>query len=193
MLNLELRHLRVLCTIADTGSLTKAAGLLGVSQPTLTGQLQRLEPMCGASLFERTRSGAVPTALGDQVIGTARGIIAGADYLQGLFVREAHRAKGVAATSIRVGSVQTRMTAAWTEALRAAFGAVAPASDVGLLPGALLRLVSGGKLDACVVFESDGAPLAWPNNVRHPRHVAARRQCSARRTRTRRSTVVTTP
>jgi DNA-binding transcriptional LysR family regulator len=67
-MNLELRHLRVVCAIAETGSLTKAAAQLGLAQPALTAQLQRIERALGGPLFERDRRGARPTALGELVL-----------------------------------------------------------------------------------------------------------------------------
>lgn len=42
-MDLELRHLRTVCLLADTGSVTKAATALSMSQPALTTQLQRIE------------------------------------------------------------------------------------------------------------------------------------------------------
>ena len=56
-MNLELRHLKVVCAIAETGSVTKAASLLGLAQPALTAQLQRIERTLGGPLFERDRRG----------------------------------------------------------------------------------------------------------------------------------------
>ncbi|MBY8853680.1 LysR family transcriptional regulator, partial [Saccharothrix sp. MB29] len=38
-MKLELRHLRVVCAIAEAGSLSKASSLLGLAQPALTAQL----------------------------------------------------------------------------------------------------------------------------------------------------------
>lgn len=166
MLTLELRHLRMLCTIADTGSLTKAATQLGLTQPSLTGQLQRIEQACGGRLFERTRAGVVPTALGHRVIGVSRGVLAGVDYIQG-FINERDPGDDATVVPPRVGSVQTRMTGAWTQSLRDEFGTVAPLAEVGLLPSVLLDMVSTGQLDACIVFECDGAPLKWPDTVHH--------------------------
>ncbi|WP_197362363.1 helix-turn-helix domain-containing protein, partial [Streptomyces clavuligerus] len=63
-MQLEVRHLRALCAIADTGSLHKAARQLGVSQPSLTTQLRRIEKALGAELFWRERSGCRPTPVG---------------------------------------------------------------------------------------------------------------------------------
>ncbi|MGV9373874.1 LysR family transcriptional regulator [Micromonospora tulbaghiae] len=71
-MDLELRHLRVVCAIAETGSVTKAASALGLAQPALTAQLQRIERALGGPLFERDRRGARPTALGELVLDRAR-------------------------------------------------------------------------------------------------------------------------
>ena len=49
-----MRHLRALCAIADAGSLHQAARRLGVSQPSLTTQLRRIENVLGAELFRRS-------------------------------------------------------------------------------------------------------------------------------------------
>src|SRR3954470_22498729 len=73
-MNLELRHLKVVCAIAETGSVTKAASLLGLAQPALTAQLQRIERTLGGPLFERDRPGARAAALGELVLARARGL-----------------------------------------------------------------------------------------------------------------------
>ncbi|HWH00639.1 MAG TPA: LysR family transcriptional regulator [Pilimelia sp.] len=74
-MDLELRHLKVVVAIADTGSLTKAAALLSLPQPALTAQLQRIERALGGPLFDRDRRGARPTALGELVLARARVVL----------------------------------------------------------------------------------------------------------------------
>jgi DNA-binding transcriptional LysR family regulator len=81
-MNLELRHLKVVCAIAETGSVTKAASLLGLAQPALTAQLQRIERTLGGPLFERDRRGARPTALGELVLTRARVLLPAMKGLQ---------------------------------------------------------------------------------------------------------------
>jgi len=72
MPELELRHLRAVRTIAEEGSVTRAATRLGLTQPALSAQLRTVERLVGGQLFDRTRSGCVPTDLGRRVLGTAR-------------------------------------------------------------------------------------------------------------------------
>src|ERR1700761_1933162 len=81
-MNLELRHLKVVCAIAETGSVTKAAAQLGLAQPALTAQLQRIERTLGGPLFERDRRGARPTALGELVLSRARVLLPAMKGLQ---------------------------------------------------------------------------------------------------------------
>src|SRR5206468_7648038 len=57
------------------------AAQLGVSQPALTAQLQRIERQLGGRLFERTREGVTPTELGDFVVTGARVVLADMDHL----------------------------------------------------------------------------------------------------------------
>jgi DNA-binding transcriptional LysR family regulator len=72
MADLELRHLRAVCTIADEGSVTKAAARLGLTQPALSAQLRSVERLVGGRLFDRTPTGSVPTELGRYVVRTSR-------------------------------------------------------------------------------------------------------------------------
>ncbi|MFC7549959.1 LysR substrate-binding domain-containing protein [Plantactinospora sp. GCM10030261] len=104
-MNLELRHLRVVCTIAEAGSVTKAASTLGLAQPALTTQLQRIERLLGGALFDRDRRGARPTALGDLVLNRARVLLPAVQGLQD----EATRLAGSAdtPTAYRFGVVNS--------------------------------------------------------------------------------------
>lgn len=75
MTDLELRHLRALCAIADAGSITKAATMLGVTQPGLSAQLRAVEDIIGGPLFQRDSAGCTPTELGADVIAMARPLL----------------------------------------------------------------------------------------------------------------------
>jgi LysR family transcriptional regulator, regulator for metE and metH len=55
MLHLEMKHLRLVVTIAEIGNLTRAAHTLCLSQPALSKQLAELEAQLGFALFHRTR------------------------------------------------------------------------------------------------------------------------------------------
>ncbi|MFF8458441.1 LysR family transcriptional regulator [Streptomyces albidoflavus] len=79
--NLELRHLRCLVAIVDTGSFTDAAIELGISQAAVSRTLLSLEQTLGVRLLHRTSRNVSPTTAGVQVLPRARHLLAEADNL----------------------------------------------------------------------------------------------------------------
>lgn len=75
---MNLRDLDYICAVAETGHFGKAAHMCHVSQPTLSGQIKKLEDYLGVTLFERARSGAQLTEVGRDIIDIARTIQADA-------------------------------------------------------------------------------------------------------------------
>ncbi len=65
---MDLRQLTALVTVAEVGSVTKAARLLHLVQPAVTRQIRLLEEEMGVPLFERTRQGMVATAAGEVLV-----------------------------------------------------------------------------------------------------------------------------
>jgi LysR family transcriptional regulator, regulator for metE and metH len=74
-LRLEIRDLRMVVTVASDGSLTRAGETLHVSQPALSRHLRQLESRVGASLFLRTGSRMVPTAIGELMLRHAASVL----------------------------------------------------------------------------------------------------------------------
>lgn len=68
---IDLSDFRMVETICSTGSLTKAADALLVSQPTLSKRLARLEDQLGAKLFHRAPSGLTPTLIANYLVDSA--------------------------------------------------------------------------------------------------------------------------
>jgi DNA-binding transcriptional LysR family regulator len=64
---ISLDHLRTFVTVFRSGSLTEAASLLGVSQPTVSAHVQALEAAFGFALFVRNRTGVSATAKGSEL------------------------------------------------------------------------------------------------------------------------------
>jgi DNA-binding transcriptional LysR family regulator len=69
---------RVLLAVADGGSLSAAAGALGVSQPTVGRAIIALEAALGARVLVRRTTGVVLTPAGDEVVAEARRMAEGA-------------------------------------------------------------------------------------------------------------------
>lgn len=64
---MDLALLRTFVTVHRAGSFTRAAALLGLSQPAVTGQIRTLERQLGRPLFLRQARGVTPTTIGDEL------------------------------------------------------------------------------------------------------------------------------
>jgi LysR family transcriptional regulator, nitrogen assimilation regulatory protein len=69
---MDLRQLTALVTVAEVGSVTKAAQLLHLVQPAVTRQIRTLEEEVGVPLFDRTRQGMTLTPAGEVLVERAR-------------------------------------------------------------------------------------------------------------------------
>lgn len=78
---MELRQLRCLTAIVDTGSFTDAAIDLGISQAAVSRSLMALEQTLGVRLLHRTSRTVAPTASGVQVLARARQLLSAAEDL----------------------------------------------------------------------------------------------------------------
>ncbi|MFI5530759.1 LysR substrate-binding domain-containing protein [Kitasatospora sp. NPDC051853] len=74
-----LRQYEYLVTVVETGSFTRAAELLHVSQPALSHQVRALERECGGPLLERLPRSVRLTPMGREVEPHARAALAGAE------------------------------------------------------------------------------------------------------------------
>ncbi|MET1416429.1 LysR family transcriptional regulator [Roseibium sp. HPY-6] len=63
--------LRILLALIRSGSLTRASIMLGIDQSTVGRRLSALEAALGATLFLRSKSGLIPTEVGEKLIADA--------------------------------------------------------------------------------------------------------------------------
>lgn len=66
--NLDLGTLRSFVTIAEAGSMTRAASRLFMTQSAVSMQIKRLEVSLGFSVLERSTQGMTPTSEGEQLL-----------------------------------------------------------------------------------------------------------------------------
>ncbi|AGS70606.1 LysR family transcriptional regulator [Streptomyces collinus] len=64
---MDVALLRTFVTVHRAGSFTRAAALLGLSQPAVTSQIRTLERQLGRPLFLRRARGVTPTTIGDEL------------------------------------------------------------------------------------------------------------------------------
>lgn len=148
-MRLELRHLRIVCAIADHGSLTKAASALGLAQPALTAQLQRIERALGGPLFERDRRGARPTALGELVLARARVVL---PAVQGLEDEAARMASSrVEPRVYRIGAVNGPILSGLVRRLAAQQPHAHLTTYTSWAAHDLAELIATGRLDYALI------------------------------------------
>src|SRR3954464_102033 len=74
--------LQLVREVAETGSIGRAARPLGLSQPSASQRLSRLERRIGLPLFERDTRGARPTSAGRELARQADHVLG---HLEGAF------------------------------------------------------------------------------------------------------------
>ena len=76
------QQLKYVITVAETGTITEAAGKLYVSQPSLTKAIHELEKEMNIAIFNRTNKGISLSREGDEFLGYARQVLDQAAILE---------------------------------------------------------------------------------------------------------------
>jgi len=100
---MNLRDLEYLVALADTCHFGHAAERCCVSQPTLSGQIKKLEEELGVTLFERTRRSVETTPPGEAIVAHARRVLEQADALR----QQAQTYQDTLAGPLRMGAIPT--------------------------------------------------------------------------------------
>ncbi|MER5846992.1 LysR family transcriptional regulator [Streptomyces sp. NPDC002012] len=169
---MDLALLRTFVTVHRAGSFTRAAALLGLSQPAVTSQIRTLERQLGRPLFLRRARGVTPTTIGDELAHRA------APHLDALIeiaeteldeesgVRTLHLAGPPEFTSIRALPALTPLIAQGL-ALRSSFFTSAEETLEGLAAGHHDLAIAtarprGGLLTATPLCDEEHVLIAAP-------------------------------
>jgi LysR family transcriptional regulator, regulator for metE and metH len=146
--NLELRHLRIVRTIATSGTTTAAAAEIGITQSALSQQLIDLEERLAERLFQRTARRMVLTAFGERFLARARTVLDEAARMEAWLAQS----KVVDPVPLRI-STDNVLTLRWLPQVLARFRELHPNAGVRILrtPQAMNDLVAG-RLDIAVTF-----------------------------------------
>lgn len=166
-MELEVRHLRALVTVADEGSITKAAAALGLPQPALSAQLRRIERTVGDEVFVRGRTGVVATSFGRGLLAKARGVLREMDDLVVLAQQQTRTEVVLGDAGMVLSEVVPRLEAE-----------LGPEADytvrvhIDVAAGALVAMLRSGKLDAALISEPVGFETADAQGLRRETVVA---------------------
>src|ERR1043166_4748382 len=72
---MDLKRVRTFVTVAEHGTVSKAALALRIAQPALSRQIKDLEVELGIRLFDRLRGRLVLTGEGERLLGECRNIL----------------------------------------------------------------------------------------------------------------------
>jgi DNA-binding transcriptional LysR family regulator len=165
-INIPMEILRSVVAVAGTGSQSKAANLVGLSQPALSAHLKKIEALVGGSIFKKAASGSIPTDLGKLVIVQARRIIDSNDQLLRL------RGDAEVSRSIRLGISNLYAETLFAKKPAIDFTLTAIVADhsaailTSLLEGfvdiALVLVIAEASLDVSIrTINEREVPLAW--------------------------------
>jgi len=98
---MEIYQLRAFVTVARIGHLTRAAEVLHVTQPAVSGQIKALEEELGIALFDRRPGRIALTRAGERLLPEAEKVLAAAGSLLG----QARELQGEVSGSLVIGTV----------------------------------------------------------------------------------------
>jgi len=145
---LELRHLRSLIAIADSGKLVTAAERVNLSQSALSHQIRDMEAHYEVSLFERTRQGLRFTVAGERLLALARETVAGVAAAERDLVRLKEEVRG----ELRI-VLECHTCFDWLMPVMDEFRRRWPEVEVDLVAGFHadpMRLLTEGKADVVI-------------------------------------------
>lgn len=152
---MELRHLRHLTVLAETGSFHKAARQLGLRQPSLSQSIRSLESYIGVELVSRSSSGSHLTRAGSAFLNETQRILAALDSA----VAAARAASTEDSALFRLG-VSADIATGHTMNIIHAFSSkvdcrIAVRDDS---PSHLLSMLDDGQLDLSLIPSSTNRP-----------------------------------
>jgi DNA-binding transcriptional LysR family regulator len=161
-MELELRHLRALCAIADAGSIGQAASGLGCSQQAMSTQLRRIETHLGSPVFERDTVGVRPTRYGVEVVARARDVLTRAEAV-GRRPAEAARARSV----LRLAATNSPILSGMVARMRTELPDLVLTVSSVYQSSQIVELLEKGGLDAAIGVDYPGLELRHSGAVGH--------------------------
>jgi LysR family nitrogen assimilation transcriptional regulator len=152
----ELRQLRHFLCVAETGSFSKAAVRLSVTQPVLSREVRMLEEEFGEQLFYRNGRGVVLSTAGELLAGHARSMVEISDRLKADMAarRDAPSGKVVIAMPPSIGWV---LTVPLVQRCLAAYPGISLHAVEGF-SGHVLEWLATGRIDIGIVYNAPKHP-----------------------------------
>lgn len=149
MPRIGMRHLQMMQMITQTGNVSDAATILGITQSALSHRIREAERLLSTPLFIRRNKKLVPTSAGERLLHSANIILNEMELAE---FDIAKYSAGIEQT-LRLG-VDHRVGSQWLPELYQLFSEKVPEAEIELLsdphPDALYCL-RNGRLDICII------------------------------------------
>lgn len=149
---MDFRQIESFVRVAELGSFTKAAQMLGMTQPALSRQIRMLEVDLHQSLLVRNGRGAVPTEAGKLLLSHGRGIL----HQVARAREDLGRVRGALAGRVAIG-LPPSLARVLTVPLTRAFRAQLPEARVSISEGLSTQMqewLVDGRLDIAVLYNA---------------------------------------
>jgi DNA-binding transcriptional LysR family regulator len=151
---LDLNLLRVAVTMLDAGSVSQAAKVLGISQPSVSESLAKLRDHFDDALFVRSRKGMSPTPRGAEIADAAREILLSVEQKLGARIpfdpARAHRPFTFALSDVGEMVFLPKLAGALAHA-----SPETPVRSVSMPPAQLTKAMEDGDVDLAVGYFPD--------------------------------------
>ena len=153
---MDLKQLEYFVRVAELGSFTRAAQVLGVAQPALSRQVRLLEVELRQNLLVRNGRGATPTQAGQLLLEHGRGILHQVERA----LEELGRVRSGLSGRVALGlppSVARMLTVPLTRAFRQRLPQAKLSISEGLST-AMQENLTNGRLDIAVLYNPSPVP-----------------------------------
>lgn len=144
---MDLRRLKTFVTVAEHGTVSKAADVLHITQPALSRQINGLEQELGFELFQRAGRRLLLTPRGEQLLGDCRSLLAHAGTV------------GERAQALRRGELKVLKVATSALTIEGAFP-IFLHRYAERFPGVRLALIEADAAEHLTMLEQGEADLA---------------------------------
>lgn len=156
---MTLQQLRYIIAIDRHRNFARAADSLGISQPTLSSLLQKLETELGVRLFDRCNRNVSPTAIGEKLLRQAERTVKEAER----FVELVSEEKGMVSGSLNLSvgpTIAPYLLPRFIKAYTAMYGQVV-LSIAEMKAESMLDALWGGRVDVGIAISGNERDGIW--------------------------------
>ncbi|MCP3017069.1 LysR substrate-binding domain-containing protein [Nocardiopsis dassonvillei] len=153
---MDIAQLRDFIAVVDSGSFTRAASVLFVSQPAVSQRMKQLESELGVRLVQRGPRGVVPTPAGRTLYRDAQQLIRRFDQIAEDVAKEPRAIRGPVAVGLPTAAAVHLAPALFSWTKRHYPGVRLRLFES--VSGYIQELLTVGRMDLAVLYRDDAAP-----------------------------------